>query len=304
MDGLSAIFHSLSLRARLVFAGGLCGPWVVDHNSEQAIWFHLVTKGCGWVHSPAWPEPLRLETGDLVLFLPHARKHYLSYSPSDVRPDLPGARTAHWPQGDSGMVCGLIEPGVAPLPVWRTLPAEIVVRQRQAGPILAQLIELITAESGSGRFGSFAVIERLCDGIFLLAVRHCIESGSVRGGVFGAMADARLEKALALIHQEPWRDWTLNGLCAQVGLSKTALIQKFDRHFQLPPMEYLTRWRMQIAADWLSESGMTVEKVASRCGYDSLSSFSRAFKRCLGTSPGRYRRSHSGAEYPLIPIPE
>lgn len=304
MDGLSSIFHSLSLRARLIFAGGLCGRWVIDHNSERAIWFHLLTKGTGWIHSPVWSEPLQVEAGDLILFLPHAQKHYLSYSASDLEPNAPDATTSHWWQGQSGLVCGLIEPGVSPAPIWQSLPAEIFIPRHQAGSILGQLIELIVAESVSERFGSFSVIERLCDGIFILAVRHCIEHQLVSEGIFTAIGDSRLERALTLLHQEPWHPWTLSELCARVGLSKTALTQKFDRTLKLSPMDYLLHWRMQIAADWLNETSMTIDKVAARCGYDSPSSFSRAFKRCLGIAPGQYRRSRSGTEHPLIPVPD
>ena len=82
VDALTALANGLNLRAKLVYAGGVCGQWLMDHNSDRSIWFHLVSKGRGWVHSPAWAAPLEVADGDLMPFLPHTAKHFLSYSPA------------------------------------------------------------------------------------------------------------------------------------------------------------------------------------------------------------------------------
>jgi AraC-like DNA-binding protein len=287
---LTALANGLNLRARLAYAGGVCGQWLMDHNSDKAIWFHLVSKGRGWIHSPAWASPLPVADGDLILFLPHAARHFLSYSPDHLPSDPAGMRIASWEQGEAGFVCGEIELGLPKSPLWQALPPEIVIRKAAAGEILARLIELIIRESAGPRFGSESVVERLCDSILVLVVRHCIESGLVRQGVFAAMQDRRLATVLALIHGEPWRAWTIAGLCNRAGVSKTVLAEKFAALVGTSPIDYLTNWRMQIAARWLKESGMTIERVAERCGYDSVPAFSRAFKRCFGVAPGAYRR--------------
>jgi AraC-like DNA-binding protein len=262
----------------------------MDHNSDTAVWFHLISKGDGWVHSPSWQPPLQLGDGDLILFLPHAEKHYLSYSQHEVPFDTTDARAATWEEGQTGFVCGLIELSRPKSSIWQALPAEIVIRKKEAGEILSSLIQLIIRESAGERFGSFSVIERLCDSIFVLVIRHCIEQQLIHQGVFVALQDHRLEAVLSQIHQEPWQPWTITRLCSHAGLSKTALSEKFTNLIGSSPIEYLTMWRMQIAASWLKESGMTIERVAERCGYDSVSAFSRAFKRCNGITPGTYRR--------------
>ncbi|QWG21182.1 AraC family transcriptional regulator [Bradyrhizobium sediminis] len=291
MDALTALANGLNLRAKLVYAGGACGQWLMDHNSDKSIWFHLVGKGRGWVHSPAWAAPLELADGDLILFLPHAAQHFLSYSPAHLPGDMAGTRLTNWDQGEAGFVCGEIELAVPQSPLWRTLPAEIVIRKTEAGETSARLIQLVIAESASPRFGSNSVIERLCDSLFILVIRHCIEATLVRQGVFAAMQDRRLATVLHLIHQEPWHPWTIAEFCTRVGLSKTVLTDKFKKLIGASPVEYLKDWRMQIAAQWLKESGMTIDRVAERCGYDSVAAFSKAFKRCFGVSPGAYRRS-------------
>ncbi len=290
MDALTALANGLNLRARLFYSGGVCGHWLMDHTSDKAIWFHLVSKGKGWIHSPVWEKPLALGDGDLVLFMPHAARHLLSYSPDDVSCDPAAMSASSLEDGDTGMICGEFELGMPNAALWRALPAEIVIRKAEAGEILARLIELVISESSSARFGSASVIERLCDSFFVLVVRHCIEVNLVQQGVFAAMQDHRLAAVLELIHSQPWQPWTIAELCSRAGLSKTVLTEKFTALIGSSPIEYLTDWRMQIAARWLKDSGMTIERVAERCGYDSAAAFSKAFKRSFGASPGAYRR--------------
>ncbi|MBS4052422.1 MAG: AraC family transcriptional regulator [Methylomonas sp.] len=291
MDALTPLINGLNLHAKLVYSGGVCGRWLMDHNSETSVWFHLVSKGRGFVHSRRWPEPLPLDTGDLILFLPHADRHFLSYSAEDLPNDDNDTQMTPWLEGEAGFVCGEIQLAAPKSLLWQALPAEIVIRQRQAGMILTRLLELVITEASTPRFGSESVIERLCDSLFVLAIRHCIEQDWVREGVFAAMQDKRLAKALSLIHERPWQTWTLNTLCAQAGVSKSVLSEKFAALIGHSPIEYLTLWRLQIAAHWLMEPNMTVERVAERSGYESVPAFSKAFKRHFGISPGTFRKS-------------
>ncbi|MCX7172489.1 MAG: AraC family transcriptional regulator [Proteobacteria bacterium] len=289
---MTSFANGLNLRARLAYAGGVCGRWLMDHNSDKSIWFHLLGKGKGWVHTPAWQTPLELEDGDLILFMPHAARHFLSYSRDHLPSDMTAASTTNWEEGEAGFVCGEFELGMPQSLscLWRALPAEIVIRKSRAGASLARLIEIVIGESSGRRFGSDSVVERLCDSLFVLVVRHCIEENLVHQGVFAAMQDRRLATVLDLMHREPWQPWTIATLCSRGGMSKTVLSEKFAALLGTSPIDYLGSWRMQIAARWLKESGMTIERVAERCGYDSAPAFSKAFKRSFGVSPGAYRR--------------
>lgn len=282
----------LNLRSKLVYAGGVCGRWAIDHNSDTALWLHLVTRGRGWVHYPARAQPVAFGEGDVVVFLPHAPPHYLSHSPTELVFGDPSARKTSFDEGSTGFVCAVVEVGLPGAGLWHALPAELWVRHGEADGILADLLRYMIAEAHEQRFGSFCVIERLCDNLVVLVLRHCIEHGLVHEGVYAAMQDRRIEKALSLIHREPWVPWTVATLGAQAGLSKTALTARFTKIMGCPPGEYLDRWRMRTAADWLKESRLPVEQLAERCGYASVSAFTRAFKRCYGMSPGDYRRNH------------
>jgi AraC-like DNA-binding protein len=262
----------------------------MEHNSDSSVWFHLVSKGQGWVHSPSWQTPLPLESGDLILFLPHAARHFLSYSAEHLPCDAADTRLTGWTNGESGFVCGEIELTTPRSLLWQALPAEIVIKKNQAGDILAKLIELVISEATYQRFGSDSVVERLCDSLFVLVIRHCIEENLVQEGVFAAMQDKRLATVLGLIHQQPWQPWTIAELCSRAGLSKTVLSEKFAALIGSSPIEYLIAWRLQIAAQWLKEPNMTIERIAERCGYDSAAAFSKAFKRCFKISPSTFRR--------------
>lgn len=301
MDALTTLLDGLHLRARLIYVGGVCGRWGIDHNSDRDVWFHLVTKGTGWIHSQAWSQPLPVEQGDLILFMPHAAKHYLSYSADELLFDAPGARKSGLAEGSTGFVCGLIELGLPRSLLWCHLPPEVVVRRHEAGDALARLVGLIIDEAGRDDFASVLVIERLCDGLMLLVLRHLVNSGGLGRGVFAALRDGRLEKAFAALHAQPCRAWTLQDLCDEVGLSKTTLCARFDEWVGCAPMAYANQLRLQFAAGWLKTSGLPVDAVAQRCGYESVSAFSRAFKRCFGQSPGAYRRSATGQGRPVDP---
>jgi AraC family transcriptional activator of mtrCDE len=289
VDALTTLVNALNLHAKLVYSGGVCGRWLMDHNSETSVWFHLVSKGKGFVHSPSWPLPLALNTGDLVLFLPHAAKHFLTYSGEHLPDTDESTRMASWQEGEAGFVCGEIALATPKSLWWQALPTEIVIRQNQAGPILSRLIELVINEASAQRFGSDSVIERLCDSLFVLVIRYCIEENLVHEGIFAAMQDKRIAVALGLIHDQPWHAWTLAELCTRAGISKSVLSEKFMALIGHSPIGYLTIWRLQIAAHWLREPAMSIERVAERCGYESAAAFSKAFKRHFGVAPGAFR---------------
>lgn len=291
MDVLSPLFQNLRLHARIDYIGGVCGRWAIDHNSPHAVWFHLVTKGDGWVHTPAWPAPLRVGEGDLVAFMPHAACHYLSWSPDECEFGVPGAARTSFDEGSTAFVCAAIELESPTALLWRLLPAELLLRRADAGTSLAALVGIIVDEARTQAPASAVLIEHLCDAFFVLILRHCLAHALCDRAVLAALRDARLEQVLNLMHREPARAWTLRELCRQAGVSRSALNERFTALVGCPPMDYLTRWRLRLAADWLRELGMSVERVAERCGYESVSAFSRAFKRHHGAAPGALRRA-------------
>ncbi|WP_139559635.1 helix-turn-helix transcriptional regulator [Methylotetracoccus oryzae] len=296
MPALTSLVEGLNLKAKLTYWGGVCGEWLMDHDSDHQIWFHLLSKGEGWVHSSTRDLPLRLTEGDLIVFLPHAPKHVMTYSPHHIPADNRNVRVTTVPEGEVGLVCGSVELVAPNAGMWRAIPAEILIRREQAGEILSRLIQLIIAESAAPRLGSGAVVERLSDSILVLVLRHCMENDLIDHGLFRALQDGKIGAVLTAIHREPGRAWTLNQLCEEAAVSKSGLIKRFTEVLGCAPMEYLANWRMQLAMEWLKSSPMTIEAVSEFCGYQSTSAFSKAFKRVNGTSPGQFRRDRCFGE--------
>ncbi|MBX9605627.1 MAG: AraC family transcriptional regulator [Gammaproteobacteria bacterium] len=289
-EALSSSLRALRLRARLAYVGGVCGRWAVDHNSDSDAWFHMLVKGDAWLHSPRWPRPEPLAIGDVLIFLPHAPPHYLSYSADELVFDAPGAAQVPMEEGSSGFVCGLFELDQPRAPWWRLLPGEILVRRREGGDGLARLVQLLVDEARAPRVASDLLLEHLLESCLLLVIRHCVEGGLLSDGMLSVLADRRLQSVLDGIHREPGRAWTLAALCERSSMSKTVLSERFHAAFGCAPMEYLKAWRMQLAAGWLREGADTIDGIAARCGYDSTPAFSRAFRQFAGVPPGAYRR--------------
>jgi AraC-like DNA-binding protein len=112
------------------------------------------------------------------------------------------------------------------------------------------------------------------------------------------LADTRIAAALRVMHGDPERSWTVDEVAQKAGLSRSAFFERFTRIVGLRPMEYLVAWRMALAKDLLRSRKMALDEVARRVGYGSASTFSTAFSRHVGQSPGRFARANEHADGP------
>ena len=145
--------------------------------------------------------------------------------------------------------------------------------------------------SQNRRPGAEAVLERMSEMMFVDAVRRYVDTlPEESSGWLAGLRDRHVGRALALLHDEPARDWTVEALAGEVALSRSALYDRFVQLVGQPPMQYLTQWRMQIAAGLLRETSAPVASIALEVGYDSEAAFARAFKRLTGTPPAAWRR--------------
>jgi len=135
------------------------------------------------------------------------------------------------------------------------------------------------------------VLGRLSELMFVDVVRRYLETlPPERAGWLAGLREPFIGRALAALHASPARDWTLESLAREVALSRSALAERFTELVGQPPMQYLTSWRMQLAAGQLAGGADSVSSVAARVGYESEAAFSRAFKKATGVAPGRWRR--------------
>ena len=210
--------------------------------------------------------------------------------------DAQHATTARLDGGSSEratIVCGFLgcdarpfNPLLAALPPLLHIPGAV-----DKSEWIAHFIRVAVDESNTKRPGGEAVLERLSEVMFVDVVRHYLqELPPMQTGWLAGLRDRHVGRALGLLHERPSHRWTIDALGDAVGLSRSALHERFAELVGQPPMQYLAQWRMQVASRLLLESTMNVASIALETGYDSEAAFSRAFKRLVGVPPATSRR--------------
>ena len=282
---LQSLLRAYQLRARVTDRFEACGHWNEPAPDAPFAWFHLVEHGVCHIRSASLAAPLRMAPGDLVVF-PGGAAHHLCSAPTP-EDETPDARVV--------MICGEFHfDGPAAASLLRALPTTITVRADADGGRLAALAALLRGEAEARAFGSRAVLDKLSDALFVIALRKHLRQSPPSGGLLAALADARLSSALAALHAEPGADWSVQGLAEKALMSRAAFAQRFNELLGEPPMRYLARWRMTLALARLREGRASVAQVAGELGFETEAAFRRAFKRVHGFGPGVARRK-SGA---------
>jgi transcriptional regulator GlxA family with amidase domain len=169
------------------------------------------------------------------------------------------------------------------------------LKRNQGGEWIAQFMQRAVSESAKRRPGGEAMLARMSEMLFVDAVRRHVEALPPDGtGWLAGLRDRFVGRALALLHQRPADAWTMDELGRQVGLSRSALHERFIQFVGQAPMQYLAQWRMQLAAGLLRSSSANVATIAQEVGYDSEAAFARAFKRLVGHPPATWRRLQAG----------
>ena len=318
-DTLSDVLEVVRLTGALFFLVDARTPWVAEApastdlapvilpHAQHVVSYHVVSEGACWCESQG-QAPLRLETDD-VLVVPHGQPYQLAstcglrtgWTRDDalgwframVKGELPFVVT----EGGDGaerlqLVCGFLGCDALPFnPVLTTLPSLVRVRLHgDSGPRLKALLEFAITESNRVRPGSRSVLLRIAELVFVEVLRSYLTTASEDGANWlGGLRDPVVGRALARMHAEPARAWTLPDLARDVGTSRSVLSERFASFVGHPPMLYLTRWRIQLAASRLAAGAAPVSAVASEVGYESEAAFSRAFKKITGVTPASWR---------------
>jgi len=268
------------------------------------VWFHVVTSGRVWLEAGD-AEPTLLAPGDLGL-VPHGEGHVLRSEPGVPAPGVleldreeVSDRYEILRHGGGGapttLICGAVRfdhPAAANLV--DILPPILTVEAASSPQVewMQSTLRLMAAEARQPRPGGEAVITRLGDILVIQAIRSWIETDpAARTGWLGALQDRQIGRALSLVHRDPARDWTVASLADELAMSRSAFAARFTELVGEPAMQYVTRWRMQVAVNSLKEEGATVAELANRLGYRSEAAFARAFKRVIGIPPGAVKRA-------------
>lgn len=304
VDPLGEALHFLRLSGTFYTRSEFSAPWgLALPPLADCLMFHVVNAGRAWLDVDGH-ERVLLRPGDLAL-VPHGLGHTLASEPdgaADALFDLPREAVSErydiLRHGGGGapthMVCGAVRfdhPAARQLVA--LLPKAIVIEAAHTlhDDWIGHTLRLMAAEARELRPGGETIITRLSDILVIQAIHAWIERDpAARTGWLGALKDRQIGRALTLIHRDPAHAWTLASLASQVAMSRSAFAARFAELVGVPAMQYVARWRMQLAATTLKESGAALADVAARLGYQSEAAFSRAFKRCVGVSPGAVRR--------------
>jgi AraC-like DNA-binding protein len=323
-DTLSDVLRTVRLTGSLFFMMDISSPWESEvpdgatlasttlPGAQHVISYHVVTAGTCW-GGLVDETPVRLEAGD-VLVLPRGDAYFISTAPGMKRREDLSAELAFLRDMAAGrlpfvvkdggggaeglgLVCGFLGCDLRPFnPLLATLPRLLHVRGvcGSAADPASQLVALALAESREPRAGSECIRLRLSELMFVEVVRGYLASLSAeQTGWLAGLRDPIVARALALLHEQPSHPWTLEELARRVGSSRSALADRFTHFMGLPPMQYLTQWRMQVAARMLADGSAKVSAVGRDVGYDSEAAFSRAFKKVTGEPPARWRALHA-----------
>lgn len=280
----------MQLRASVYASPTVCGDWQVDGSDHAGAQFHLISRGSCYLHLDSEAEPRPLRGGDLCVF-PRGGWHLLT--PERI-PRAAGSRFGERGAGPfADLVCGAFELGDGtPAALLDALPDVIVVPAEQVDAGFRSLLHLLADEALSAQPGAKVVMDRLADALLVMVLRyHMRHAKQPSSGILAAIADPRLGRALLAMQQRPGDLWSLSALAAQAGMSRTAFAARFVQVLGATPMAYLTGLRMAEAKRLFNDPNNSVARVAGLLGYETEAAFRRAFKRVVGDSPGRVRRS-------------
>jgi AraC-like DNA-binding protein len=299
-DVLSDVLKLIRLRGELVYTARLGAPWGIRFAAGPSH-FHFVEEGAAWV-IPLGGEAVRVSAGDLVL-LPHGRGHSIVDSPHTPAEAIGALATHAFNRDDltlraggggasSRLVCGFFgfEGSVLPA-VISALPTVVHIPRSDAGapPWLAAISHFLVDEARAPNPGSSLMISRLIDLLVIRALRSWASDQARHTGWLAGLGDERISRALSAMHADPFRRWTVNDLAEVTLMSRSIFAQRFAATVGEPPLHYLARWRLTIAADLLRSAGLKVTEAAQRVGYASDAAFSRAFKAQFGYAPSEAR---------------
>lgn len=305
-DPLGEALHSLRMSGTFYCRSDLSAPWGVAMPAfPDCLMFHLITEGSCWVDVPGTKSCL-LRAGDFAL-VPHGRGHDLRSGdgveiadlfdlPQEQLSERYGTMKVEGTGERTIMICGAVQfEHPAAKRVVGMLPRIITMEaNRPESEWMISAIRFMMAEAQAMRPGGDTIITRVSDILVIQAIRSWLDNDeAAKAGWLGALQDKQIGRAIALVHRDPMHPWTVASLAETIGMSRSAFAARFMDLVGEPPMTYVRRWRMNVAVTYLKESDTPIADLADRLGYQSEAAFNRAFKKYIGTTPGRVRRDQA-----------
>ena len=312
MDPLSDLLRVVRLDGAFFYAVEATDPWSIEAvaarelsprilpAAEHLISYHILTDGRCYA-GVLGEEQVELASGDVIVFC-HGDSHVMSSARGmRVGPDVHSAAPERYPHtvilGEPGpsstsFVCGFLGCDRRPFnPLLEALPRQIHIRG-MSNAWLGSFPRQVTEESRLNRAGAHTVLTKMAELMFIEVLRRYLdEQPPDQTGWLAGLRDEVVGRVLALLHARPAHPWTLAELATEAASSRSSLAKRFADLVGQPPMQYLTQWRMQVAANMLAQSGAKIATIGTDVGYDSEAAFSRAFKKATGLAPGAWREA-------------
>lgn len=307
-DALTQILNTARLKSSVYCRSELGSPWGLQFAPRSCAVFHVLYRGNGCFCMEDDETMLSVAQGD-VLLLPGGEAHLLLETPAapvfgNLELDQWGECVLmRWSETPAAVVlCGTFDFEFAETAAFlKRLPRLIHIPYHPEST-LNQTLDLMACESESARPAKEVILRRLADILFVQIMQRWVElQGAANSGWLGALHDPFIGRALDLIHTQPEHAWTVAELARAAASSRSSFVARFTALTGEAPMEYLTRWRMQLAARLIEQADVRVSEVAAQVGYRSEAAFSRAFKRTFGIAPRKWH-SKWGVQSPDRPI--
>lgn len=293
MNTFNDVVRMLRLKAHVFLHSSFCGDYAVEIAGSGKATFHVISKGDCWLHMPDVDEPMQMFEGDLIIF-PRDAVHTLSTTNQFPSADVPRNQHTSSPQGNYvSLICGYFDFIQSRWnPILDSLPPYFILRHEDKyhTPELKSLLGFMIMETQTGLMGTNAVIDRLSDVLFIHVLRAFMEREKEHSGYLAALFDPKTGPVIKAIHDTPDHPWSVQTLAEKANMSRSAFAEHFHALVGISPMQYVTNWRMQVAYELLMTSQHSTSKIAELSGYQSESSFSKAFKKQFGINPGVIRR--------------
>lgn len=301
-DVLGDILETIRFRGTIFFRSRLAAPWGMSLETSKFPRFHIAIDGNFFIRPLISEAPIEIKEMGMVM-LPQGDAHWIADQPDTklIPSEEAGAAcelgNPLFQDGSitNNLLCGLIRyDDQTTHPLINALPEVIHIPRIQKDSPVWNLITLIDSEIKSINSLNSSVVDRLSEALFLKLLQEFVQQNEEQVGFISALSDRRLHMALKLIHERMKENLTIIKIAEEVGMSRATLVRRFREEIGMPPIEYLTQWRLLKAHNMLKHSTLPIENIAEEVGFATKETLTKAFKRRYGHTPGSLRQVNKG----------
>ncbi|MGA7156897.1 MAG: AraC family transcriptional regulator [Acidobacteriaceae bacterium] len=298
MDPLSEVLSLLKPQSYVSGGFHVDRDIAIQFPKHSGIKCYAVLAGNCWLVVDTIPDPIALTAGDCFLLprgLPFRLTTDLALTPTPfdiVKATHSNSERAPDPSTGRFIAGGhFLLTGPHADMLLQSLPPIVHIRNESDKAAMRWSLERMRDELRTPQPGGSLIAQQLAYMMLIQALRlHLADTTSARTGWLSALADPSMCAAISAMHEAPGHPWTLQSLASRIGMSRSVFALRFKQIVGATPLEYLTRWRMLLAADRLQQATDSISTIARSLGYESESAFSKAFRRQMGCSPRQYAK--------------